>query len=121
MSTRRPHFIHIRPKVQHCIGKPRQRQSQGQVIVSQTREAKMFRNWIIQKGDNVVIDNWCSCCAPEEEECSPRFFVIDDPQRSRAPRTTRDNYILCACYASGNSDYAIGETYLKRTIDLKVL
>ena len=89
-------------------------------IGTENGETKLFRNWIIQKGDNVILDSWCSCCTPEEEECSPRFFVVDDPQRPSHP-AHRDNYIRCTCYASGNSDYAIGEIYLKRTIDLKVL
>lgn len=88
-------------------------------VGTENGETKLFRNWIIQKGDNVVIDGWCSCCTPEEEECSPRFFVIDDPQSPRIQRGNRDNYIRCTCYASGNSDYSIGEIYLKRTMDLK--
>lgn len=82
-------------------------------------ETKLFRNWIIQSGDNVIIDEWCSCCTPEEEECSPRFFVIDDPNNT--VHSPGDLYIRCTCYASGDSDYAVGETYLKRTVDLKVL
>ena len=60
-------------------------------IGTENGETKLFRNWIIQKGDNVVIDGWCSCCTPEEEECSPRFFVIDDPQ---SPRIQRGNAII---------------------------
>ena len=79
----------------------------------------MFRNWLIQKNDNVAINGWCSCCTPEEEECSPRFFVLDDPNNTAY--TSGDVYIRCACYASGDSDYAVGEIYLKRTVDLRAL
>jgi len=87
---------------------------------TESGETKLFRNWIIQKGDNVVIDCWCSCCQNEEEqECSPRFFVIDDPIESSGHLPSRDAYIRVACYASGDSDYVVGDTYLKRTFDLK--
>ena len=88
-------------------------------VGTESGEPTLFRNWIIQKGDNVIIDGWCSCCGEEGEECSPRFFVIDDPIESSGHLPSRDLYIRVACYASGNSDYAIGDTYLKRTVELK--
>jgi hypothetical protein len=88
-------------------------------VGTKSGEPTLFRNWIIQKGDNVIIDGWCSCCCGEEsEDCSPRFFVIEDPIESRLGGHL-NRYIRCACYASGNSDYVIGDTYLKRTVELK--
>lgn len=86
-------------------------------VGTESGEPTLF-NRIIQKGDNVIIDQWCSCCGEVDEECSPRFFVIDDPIMSNHP-PRGDLYIRCACYASGDSDYVAGDTYLKRTIDLR--
>lgn len=81
-------------------------------IGTENGETKLFRNWIIQKGDNVVIDSWCSCCTPEEEECSPRFFVIE-------VGAARDLWTKVSCYSSGDSDYAVGTSYYKRAFELK--
>jgi hypothetical protein len=69
----------------------------------------------IQQSDNVVINDWCSCCSDEEEECSPRFFVLEVPVGRPGHRT----WAKVSCYSSGDSDYAVGTSYYKRTFELK--
>lgn len=67
----------------------------------------MYRNWIIQKTDNVIIAGW-------EVKCSPRFFVLDVPRNAKY-----EIWVKVSCYSSGNSDYEVGNSYYKRVTELK--
>jgi len=77
--------------------------------VHSNKESLLFRNWIIQQSDNVVIDGY-------ESENGPRFFVISDPMECY---TMGGEWVSVSCYFSGDSDYEVSKTYYKKIAELK--
>ena len=73
----------------------------------------MIGAWIIQRGDNVVLKDWCCGCDTEKEDCKTRFFVLEESSTGDKPWTK------ISCYSSGDSGYQIGKLYYKYSYELR--